>query len=467
LSGTKHILKDQATKARFALPVKALENDPYLYSQHLATIPQLPAPEKSPLPASTHPALPDADVQSAVSESVNALDFAQPGQITPQAQFPTVWGPLSFEQLYAQTYNYAAHILFYDSRYPQASLDDGLQMGYLKLWKRLQTDPDLLSERRIGWIGRFIFNGALHTQQKEWRVQKRQAGIKEPTSNDVSEMFERQILRSRTQRPHSHESRQADIRMDLHSAIASVATSILALPAGKEQDRQLWALYGITALQIQVTEMSKLFGVHHRAMKRAYGSVQQLLQDKLQGYAPRQPTIPIHNKGQKQQPFQDISLVRQQNQALSLAQYQEVRAELYKLCPDTLDRDILALDGIEHNIPAREQARNSKISPSSMQRAYERIHLLLAATNNPHITPRRPEKKRSQAFNFKPEYEPLIQLLANELTVLPNGQAQLVALYSYLCNLPNRTIAKSFGMNEATLRRYRYNIQERFRALIH
>jgi hypothetical protein len=372
--------------------------------------------------------------------------------ISTETRYSTVWGCLTFAELHQQTYRYAIHLLREHPRYSIDTVDDGLQASYLNLWQRLQNEPTLLAGRNIAWIGKFIYYGA---------VQQRQVEI-----SDGSYRYDTPMPRSGAARPHSHETRQADKRIDLQAAIVATANHILAQPTGIHQDRAIWALYGITMLQIQVTEMSHLFRVHHRAMKKAYEDVHLLLKQHLDGYVPRHETCPIRKPAQESLPYQDICAIRKQNGNIEPSCYEKVQQELEQLNPDTLDRDLIALQGIREHVTAKEQARIHGKSYSSMQRAYERIHLLLAAQSDETVIPRRPQKIHAKPFEFRPEYAPMLQLLANELLRQPNSDGKIIALYSYLCNIPNRTSARNFQMSESTLRHYRQNIQERLNALI-
>ena len=378
-----------------------------------------------------------------------------------EAQYPTVWGSLTFTQLYQRTCRYAAHILRQDSRFGTNDVDDGLQVAYLKLWQRLQAEPEFLAERGIGWIGKFLFYGAVHTRQKEQRITKHRA---EAATDHAG--FVESLSTSKTARPHSSESRQTDNRIDLHAAIVAVANHILAHLEGIKQQRALWALYTITTLHLQVTAASKLFRVHHRAMKEAYEQVLSLLQQYLSGYQPRHETRPLRARAQQPQPYQDIVAIRQQNASIEPEYFEKVKQQLEQECPDTLDRDLIALQGIQTETTAKTQARQHNLSYSSMQRAYERVHLLLASQKDETVVPRRAQKIRAKPFDFCPEYVPLIQSVANEMLDEPNSEGKLIALYSYLCNIPNRTSARNFQMSESTVRNYRNRIQERFTTLL-
>jgi hypothetical protein len=405
----------------------------------LSKLPLLPAPKT---PVASKPV-----EQNSILQSV-------------EPQYQTFWGYLNFDEIYERSYRYTYSLLYRDHRFNPENIEDGLQVGYLKLWQRLEKEPDLLAELNIAWLGKFIFNAAFHTRQQEKRITNRQYKPRNSEDN-LLEGFELLELGMRAYGKHSPESRQTDKRIDLEWAIVATAKTILKLPSGKEQDRQLWALYGITALQVQVTEASQLFRVNHHAMKAAYIAVQRKLQANLREYTPQGETRPIHNKGRKANPHQDIRQIRLQTAHSPPEHYDEVRKTLHSLKPDTLERDLLALEGIQAKVAARQQARNHQISYSAMQRAYERVHLLLAALVNPTVSPKQVERKRSQTYVFRQEDEPIIRALANELLTRSNSQERLVALYAHLCNLPNRTAARNFQMNEATLRRYRQQVHER------
>ena len=414
--------------------------------------------------ASINPAVQFVDVQPAVELSTEASDdivLDETAQTHIEAQYPTVWGDLTFTQLHERTCRYAAYLLRQDPRYGVNDVDDGMQVAYLKLWQRLHEEPALLVGRNIGWIGKFLFYSAVHTRQKAHRSTKRQVESRNGET-DMQGFMDSLAARSRSKGRHSHESRQVDKRIDLHRAIAATANHILEQPVGIHQDRALWALYGITMLHIQVTAASRVFRVHHRAMKQAYEDVHSLLQQRLEGYAPCYETRPVRDKGQRKQPYQDIHAIRKQNTDIEPEYFEKVKHHLEQQCPDTLIRDLIALKGIRDKVAAKMQARTYNVSYSSMQRAYERVHLLLASQRDETVQARRSQKIRAKPFVFRPEYEPLIQSLADELLVQPYSQGKLIALYSYLCNISNRTSARNFQMSESTLRNYRHQIQERF-----
>lgn len=376
---------------------------------------------------------------------------------TSEPRYPTRWGALTFTEIHERTRKYASFMVFQFRR----EVDDALQVGYLKLWQRLQAEPQYLVDKGAPWIARFVYFAGLNLQHREVCIQQRSTAYEED-NGDTDDIPVSGLSRTGG---HSHESRQADTRIDLLSAITSTAHYILALPAGKEQDRLLWALYGMTMLQIHVTKFSHLFRVSHKASVKAYARVRLLLQQRLEGYAPHQATRPVHCRGQQPLPIQDIAAIRKQNATASDEQFSQVREVLELQQPDTLARDLAALAGIRSGTSCRQQARCYQFSYSSMQRAYERVHLMIAAVVNATVIPRRAEKKHAPRFTFMPEYAALIEQLAGEVLAHPRSQERLVALYAYLCNLPGRTAARQFNMEEAVIRRYRKELHARFTSM--
>lgn len=278
---------------------------------------------------------------------------------------------------------------------------------------------------------------------------------------DPSDVTPLDFLAAQSHSParHSAESRQMDIRQDLMTAISATANHIMSLPAGRAQNRMLWALYCMTTLQIQVTEASRLFRVRDRAMKAAYKVVTEQLQSHLKEYAPLTPTKPMRSK-RDSLPEQDIAVIRQRNDNTPPEIYRQVRELLCREQPTTLDRDLLALTGIQSGISAHEQGRRHHISKSGMQRAYERVHLLIAAQTDPTVRPRQSPKQRMLPFEMKASMIPVLQRIATELASEHDNITPLIALYGYICNLPNRALARDFDINEGTLRRYRYRVQD-------
>jgi len=142
-----------------------------------------------------------------------------------------------------------------------------------------------------------------------------------------------------------------------------------------------------------------------------------------------------------------------------------VRAKLEAIQPDTLAIDLIVLDAIGAKMSPGKLGRTRGLPKGSMDRAYQRIHRMLAAERDPNIRTLTPVKRRAKAFDYKESLNPIIAQVADELLQADQPDLRLIALYGYLCKLPNLKVAREFGKPEHTLRHYRHSIQNRFEEL--
>ncbi|MEP6986780.1 MAG: hypothetical protein ABI970_14335 [Chloroflexota bacterium] len=145
--------------------------------------------------------------------------------------YQTQLGLLCFAELHERTRKYAAFALLHSYQVHPTDVDDGLQAGYLALWERLQREPELLKDKSLALISKGIIYKALHAIRGDWKFrQHTQAEIKEASKGGWG--------------THSYESRQTDIRIDVHQAISEFAQHILTAEKGKQANYSLCALYG-------------------------------------------------------------------------------------------------------------------------------------------------------------------------------------------------------------------------------
>ncbi len=361
-------------------------------------------------------------------------------------RYPTEAGALSFEELYDSTRGYVAAVLNRRFGIPFGKIDDCLQGAYLALWRRLQDTPDALADKGKPYTATRLIYDALHALKSDWRYARH-------VDDRVGQV-------SSPQARHSHESRQTDIRADLHQAIAQVADTILTTTRGKRTLHELWALYGLTMLQVHAGKMSELFNVRKQSMQAAYHRVQEQLRAALPGYAPRD--VPTHKRRCKRGrlPEEDLAAIRQGNRGVSETIYDAVAKHITDTPSDTQHQDSIALAGIRHAIPVMEQARRHGIPASQMQRAYTRVHLLIGAERDPHIRARRPDRRMAYVFTLTPETQVAIEQLALTLLQSTKSYEKLVALHTHISNLPVSTTAKHFNIPTSTLRFYVKQIGE-------
>jgi hypothetical protein len=377
-----------------------------------------------------------SEPKQAVDESVDTI------------RYPTATGSLTFEAVCEGTRRYAAYIFFHRYHLHPSSVDEALQAGYSRLWERLHTNPDYLTHKDVPGIGQQVVFEGLHAFRPEQRYQRQVTAF---TSKE----------KPSTSRPHSVESRQTDLRLDVQQAIKEVAERILKEGCGKGRDYDLWALYGLTMLQTTAQETSALFGVRKQSMQKAFGRVKMMLKEALPNYAPPEETRPVRQRGCPALPRDDITAIRKSNQGVSREVYEQVRTQIGDLDADTRLQDEIALSGIESGVSVLAQAKAHRMDVSRMHRAYHRVHRMIAALHDPSVRTLRPEKRQQFIFTLTPETERAVHDLALELMKQPRSFEKLVALHSHISNLPISRTAQYFHIPAATLRYYVLQIGER------
>lgn len=366
--------------------------------------------------------------------------------------YSTSLGNLTFSELYERTRKYAAFVLRHTYQVNESDIDDGLQAGYLRLWQRLEEQPHLLEDKSLAWIGIGLVYSALHATRRDWQFQQQTRGEREQAFQVMPHSGKGSL------RPHSGESRQTEIRIDVQQAIGVVAERILNEKRGKKQDHDLWALYGLTMQQVSASELSRLFGVRKQSMQAAYNRIRGWLQEALPNYMPKSPTTPMHRRGRERLPQQDIAVIKQANEDMSDAVYEAVKAYIAKTNADTQVQDEIALEGIRGNISAQTQSRRHNISQTKMQGAYTRVHLMIGAERDPTVRVRRPEQRVKHVFTLTPESGAAVETLALEFLEQPKSYEKLVALHAHISNLAISTTAKHFNVPTSTLRYYAQQI---------
>jgi DNA-directed RNA polymerase specialized sigma24 family protein len=372
-----------------------------------------------------------------------------------EPSYPTPFGTLSFQELRERTRKYAAYALHHTYQVNAADVDDGLQAGYLRLWERLQSQPELLEDKSLAWMGKGIIYQALHATRGDWQFRRRTAPDPEGTLDVGSRPAKVEF------KAHSGETRQVDMRTDLHRAIQTIAERILTHEAGKRGDHDLWALYGLTMLQTSASEVSRLFGVREQSMQAAYQRVRGWLQEALPNYKPPGAIKLVRQHGRMALPRQDMTAIRNNNGDVPHTVYEAVESLIQTMKADTWQQDMLALDGIRRAVPAQTQARAHGLSTSRMQRAYTRVHLMIGAQCDPSVRVRRPERRVKSVFTLTDETAAAIEQLALEFLKHPKSYEKLVALHAHISNLAISTTAKHFNIPTSTLRYYAQQIGTR------
>ncbi len=381
---------------------------------------------------------PENRAQNQTTEENNSVEVAE-------VRYETGIGTLNFEELSERTRKYAAFVLYHTHQVQPVDLDDGLQAGYAHLWERLQREPESLKDKPMAWIGKGIVFKALHAIRHDWMYQKHTQATEGRSSTD----------RRGTQSP---ESRQTDMRIDIHQAIAQVAQHILTHEKGKQAEHDLWALYGLTMLHVSSSELSRLFHVREQSIHAAYNRVREKLKTALPHYAPFGETKPVGKRGPEALPQQDMTVIHQANALATEDVYKAVQAQIESLNADTRPQDELALEGIQQGIQISTQARKYGLPQYRMQRAYKRVHLMIAAEGDPTVRTLRSERRMKHVFTLTTESAVAVEQLALDLLKQSKSYEKLVALHAHISNLAISTTAKHFNIPTSTLRYYSQQI---------
>lgn len=330
--------------------------------------------------------------------------------------------------------------------------------AYLALWQRLQDEPAILADKPLPWIGKFLAYAGVHANRGPAHARQAadQRGDQELAQNGSG-----YVTYSLTSRRHSVESRRVDSRIDLHQAIHSTAEHILSQSRRSRREHDLWALYGLTMLQVCAADLSRMFNTREQSIQAAYHRVRGFLQDRLKGYVPLCPTTPTHGRGQKALPREDVIQIRKTNGDLSEEDYNAVKAQIEALEADTMHQDLLALDGIRDKVPTQPHAKANGLPTHRMKRSYDRVHLMIGALRDPSIRTRRPERRVKSVFVLTDTTAIAIHQLALELLEDRRSYPKLVALHAHINNLAISTTAKNFNIPTSTLRLYAKQIGER------
>ncbi len=153
-----------------------------------------------------------------------------------------------------------------------------------------------------------------------------------------------------------------------------------------------------------------------------------------------------------------MQAIRKANEAVPGEVYEAVKRLIEETKADTRNLDELALEGIRQGMPAQTEARAHGLPTWRMQRAYDRVHLMIGAQHDPTVRTRRPERRMKFIFMLTEETSHAVERLALDLLKQPKSYEKLVALHAHISNLPISTTAKHFSIPTATLRYYTQQI---------
>lgn len=177
--------------------------------------------------------------------------------------YATRFGTLTFDQIMEATYSYAFRVMQqgYGFENPQ-EIEDCLQFGFTKLWRRLQREPSFLDDKPKAFVTKAVIYAAKRERHRHIRHSLRTAP---PLPEDAhAPVFA----------PHSRESRLADLRIDLERALAQVAEIV------GDDEKRLMALYYATT-DVTIKDMQAL-GYSRHTLRDHTKQIRDLLRSCLE-----------------------------------------------------------------------------------------------------------------------------------------------------------------------------------------
>lgn len=190
---------------------------------------------------------------------------------TPQAhveqeqRYPTGFGCVSFEELYRATDRIVGYTLREKlGMSDPLDIDDCMQSGYLKVWKRLQRQPDWFSEKPKKYVVQAVVNYSKAQRYAHLRHQRK-------TVFDADA--------DRRVHPSALAPQQIETWIDLQHALHTVAEHVVTL----DTSLYLIALYTLIT-DVRKEDAAKLFGHGTSTLTYARKQIRSTLARELPGY---------------------------------------------------------------------------------------------------------------------------------------------------------------------------------------
>lgn len=199
--------------------------------------------------------------------AVDALDDLEIGGAAAlEPVYPVKASHMTFAQLYERTSRIVGSVLcdVYGMTDPD-DVDDCLQSGYLKVWQKLQADPQMFKDKPIRYVVTAVLLRSKVQRFAHIRHHRKMASDFDPNwLGSVDDL----------------KAHRVDTWIDLADAIATVAHAVMEKPV------DLLALYTLIT-QAKAQHVRKLYGHSSKAITQARKRVRATLAGELPGYGPR------------------------------------------------------------------------------------------------------------------------------------------------------------------------------------
>lgn len=186
-----------------------------------------------------------------------------PDPLPEEPTYQTGFGEHTFTEIHDKTRRLAAHILRYQYGVEDHDdIEDCLQLGYLKLWQKLENEPEWALDKGDRYLARFV---TMRTKSM------RRSNITYDSRNEILP----EDIHPPGFAPQSRESRQTDRRIDLQWAIDAVSEL-----CGDNPLRMQALYYVLTSVGIK--DMQEM-GMSRHTLRDHTKTVRDLFRSELHG----------------------------------------------------------------------------------------------------------------------------------------------------------------------------------------
>jgi DNA-directed RNA polymerase specialized sigma24 family protein len=190
----------------------------------------------------------------------------------PEKTYQTGFGAVTFDHLYQHTHRIAGSIMRHSlgMTNPQ-DIDDCLQEGFLRVWQKLESEPDWLADKPKRYVVQ-----AVVLRSKAQRYSHQRHYRKMVWDADPTRQFDHNPLTTN----------QVDTWLDIAQALGKVASAV------EDDPLMLLSLYTLIT-DTQAVDVSRELGVNYKTLAKRRPKTRALVARELLDYRPEQADLPV------------------------------------------------------------------------------------------------------------------------------------------------------------------------------